>query len=323
MPSLEAFEAYDASVVEQIARNEVKPSPVKAALDLAGKPVAKVLEIAHRSDNKYIRKAVHSIDDTIEKSLRKTIQAANGLTNADSIRKEYQKKFKLDVAELEAVRSFSLQHKDQVADAFDISNAFIVATEGAVMGAATTLLEAVPFAQIAIPSVVIADVAASMTMMSRHICQIAGAYGYPSSDPANIPHVLAAMAPTSASSDEGFMVTKAAALQEIRETAKFAAKHSGELAKGLTKEAAYPQLLHLMRYVAQRLGIVITEKELGLLIPIAGAVLNGGLNVAFQQMNHTNAKDYFRRLHLYDRYGEAAVQEAIEAAKGKWAPSGR
>lgn len=312
---MSAFEEYEERVIEEIARNEVKPSPVKTALELAGKPVSKVLDIAHRSENRYVQKAIRSIDATIEKSLIKTIQAANTLTNAEGIRKEYKKKWQLDTGELESVCGLPLLQKDKVADAFDVSNAFIVATEGAVMGAATTLLEAVPFAQIAIPSVVIADVAASMTMMSRHICQIAASYGYPSSNPAHLPHILAAMAPTSDASDEGFMVTKAAAISEIRESVKFASRHTGELAKGLVKDGASPQLIRLVRFVAERLGIIVTEKELGLLIPIAGAVLNGGLNVAFQQMNHTNAKDYFRRLHLYDRYGEEHVVQAIESAK--------
>ncbi|MDF2959578.1 MAG: EcsC protein family [Paenibacillus sp.] len=311
------FNDYEAGVIQEIAGNEEKPNPVKVALELAGKPVSKVLDIAHRSDNKYVRKAVNSIDATIEKSLKKTIKAANLLTGDDAVRKEYKKKWNIELKDIEDIRKLSLHQMDKVADSFDVSNAFIVATEGAVMGAATTLLEAVPFAQVAIPSVVIADVAASMTIMSRHICQISTSYGYSSGDLTNVPHILSAMAPSATSMDESFLVTKAAAINEIRETVKFAAKHAGDLTKQLTKETAYPQLIHLVRMISGRLGIVITEKELGMLIPIAGAVLNGGLNLAFQQMNHTNAKDYFRRLYLYDKYGESMVNEAIETEKRK------
>ncbi|TDF92314.1 EcsC family protein [Paenibacillus piri] len=309
------FEDYEAAVIGEIAKNEVKPNPVKIALDMAGKPVTKVLEAAHQSDNKYIRKAVDSIDVTIEKSLKKTIRAANLLTGEEAVKKEFRKKWQIELAGIEQIRSLPLYQMDKVADSFDVSNALIVATEGAVMGAATTLLEAVPFAQLAIPSIVIADVAASMTIMSRHVCQIATSYGYSSVELTNVPHILSAMAPSSSSSDEGFMVTKAAAINEIRESAKFAARHVGDLTKQLTKETAFPQLIHLVRMISQRLGVVITEKELGMLIPIAGAVLNGGLNLAFQQMNHTNAKDYFRRLYLANKYGESVVQEAIEAGK--------
>jgi hypothetical protein len=49
-----------------------------------------------------------------------------------------------------------------------------------------------------------------------------------------------------------------------------------------------------------------------LLVPIAGAVLNSSLNVAFQQVGHQTAKDYFRRLLLEDRYGEEIVAYALQ-----------
>ena len=87
----------------------------------------------------------------------------------------------------------------------------------------------------------------------------------------------------------------------------------------LEREA--PQMIRLITYVADRLGIVVTQKELGVLVPIAGAVLNSGINVAFQQIGHQTAKDYFRRLILEERYGEElvgyAVQQEIAALKSK------
>jgi len=78
----------------------------------------------------------------------------------------------------------------------------------------------------------------------------------------------------------------------------------------LEREA--PQMIRLITYVADRLGIVITQKELGILVPIAGAVLNSSINVAFQQVGHQTAKDYFRRVILEDRYGEELVSYAIQ-----------
>jgi hypothetical protein len=85
----------------------------------------------------------------------------------------------------------------------------------------------------------------------------------------------------------------------------------------LEREA--PQMIRLITYVADRLGVVITQKELGVLVPIAGAVLNSSINVAFQQVGHQTAKDYFRRVLLEDRYGEElvtyAVQQEIEILK--------
>src|SRR5438093_9715614 len=75
--------------------------------------------------------------------------------------------------------------------------------------------------------------------------------------------------------------------------------------KVLEREA--PQMIRLITYVADRLGVIVTEKEMGILVPVAGAVLNSSINIAFQQLGHNLAKDYFRRLILEERYGEELV----------------
>jgi hypothetical protein len=49
-----------------------------------------------------------------------------------------------------------------------------------------------------------------------------------------------------------------------------------------------------------------------MIIPGLGALINGSINLAFQRMNHTNAKDYFRKLYLDNRYGKEVVEIAIE-----------
>ena len=79
----------------------------------------------------------------------------------------------------------------------------------------------------------------------------------------------------------------------------------------LEREA--PQMVRLIAYVSERLGIVVTQKELGILIPVAGAVLNSTINLAFQQVIHQTAKDYFRRLLLEDRYGDELIAVAISS----------
>lgn len=47
----------------------------------------------------------------------------------------------------------------------------------------------------------------------------------------------------------------------------------------------------------------MTEKEFGMLVPALGIFVNGGLNVMFQQVGHTTAKDYFRLIILGEKYG--------------------
>jgi hypothetical protein len=120
------------------------------------------------------------------------------------------------------------------------------------------------------------------------------------------------MAPQSETSDEGYIALKAAVLTSIRESGQFVARTAGMMLDRKVLEREAPQLIRLIAYVAERLGIVVTQKELALLVPVAGAVLNSSINIAFQKVGHQSAKDYFRRLILNDRYGEEIVSFALE-----------
>ena len=120
------------------------------------------------------------------------------------------------------------------------------------------------------------------------------------------------MAPQSDDSEEGYISLKTAVMTSIRESGQFMARTAGMVLDRQVLEREAPQMIRLITYVADRLGIVITQKELGVLLPIAGAVLNSSINVAFQQVGHQTAKDYFRRLILEDRYGDELVAFAIQ-----------
>jgi len=306
------FSSYELQVLNEIALHLVSPSLVAKFLATAGKPIDKLLSAGRTSSVSMVRKVTDVVDKGIEKGMKKAVWGANHLSSDEGILKEYRligDNF-LSIAE---VGSASMESMDSVADSFDFSNAVMVGVEGAVLGAATTLCEGIPFAQVLIPTVVAADVAASMTLLSRHVCQIAASYGFSSRIPTNVPHILAAMAPHhNASPQDGFFSMKATVTAAIRE----AGQHiSGKTSAGLGEKLAekeMPALVKLINQVAERLGIVVTEKELGMLVPVAGAVLNGGLNIAFQQMGHTTAKDYFRVQVLNGRHGEKHVENEIQ-----------
>jgi hypothetical protein len=299
------FNKYELFVINEMAKNAISNNPVQAALELAGKPVAKLMEVAHSSKNKYVKKVFSSIDRTIEKSLRSIIKIAKRLTSDDDVRKEYMKNHKISINHMEDIRNLSLKEMDIVADTFEVSNGFFVTAEGFAMGVLTTLS-----AGLLIPATVAADVTASMTLMSRHVSQIAASYGYSPVDPMNIPHILAAMVPTSSSSDEGFLSVKSVAFAEVRAATKFAEGLIGELTSDIVEKSC-PQLIKLIQKVTEQLGVVVTQKELGMIVPIVGGVINGGLNLAFQQMNHTSAKEYFRKQYLFNKYGEEVVNNAL------------
>src|SRR6185295_15897365 len=216
----------------------------------------------------------------------------------------------------ESLRFMPLSQLDAVADSSRWGSSLLLGLEGALLGGATTMAEGIPGAQLVIPSLILTDVTSSMTLLSRHTCRIATAYGYSSQKPENLLHLVAAMAPQSESSDEGYIAMKTAVVTSIRESGQFMARTTGMLLDRQILEREAPQMIRLITYVAGRLGVVITQKELGVLVPIAGAVLNSSINVAFQQVGHQSAKDYFRRLILEDRYGEELVAYAIQQEIG-------
>ena len=206
-----------------------------------------------------------------------------------------------------SLRYVPLSQLDSVADSFRFGSSFLLGAEGAVLGGVTTIAEGIPGAQLVIPSLILTDITTSMTLLSRHTCRIATAYGFPSSNPEHLPHLVAAMAPQTDDADEGYLSLKTAVVTSIRESSQFLSRMAGVVVDRQILEREAPQMIRLITYVADRLGVVVTQKELGILVPVAGAVLNSSINLAFQQVGHQTAKDYFRRLLLEERYGEDLV----------------
>src|SRR5262249_15342601 len=267
-------------------------------------------QAGRESKNRALRGLTDRVHGWVEEGLIKTFNAANRITNPREVTKRYAARG-MNVEDIESARYLPLSILDEVADSFKFRSGLLVGVEGALLGSATTLAEGIPGAQLIIPSLILTDITTSLTLLSRHTCQVANAYGYPSKQPGNLPHMIAAMAPQAQTDDEGYIALKTAVVTSISESGRFLARTGGMLIDRHVLEREAPQMIRLITYVGDRLGVVLTEKELGIIVPVAGAVLNSSLNVAFQQLGHQTAKDYFRRLILEDRYGEEIVSYAI------------
>jgi len=315
------FTEYEQQVIRELAVHRVQPNAVQRLLEGVGKPVAKLMNFGRNSQSRALRGLADHVHGWIEEGLIKTFRVANKLANTKDISKRFAARGIRVGDDFESLRFMPLSQLDAVADSFRWSTTFMLGAEGALLGGATTMAEGIPGAQLVIPSLILTDVTTSMTLLSRHTCRIATAYGYSSKNPENLPHLMAAMAPQSETSDEGYLALKTAVVTSIRETGQFMSRTTGVLLDRQLLDREAPQMIRLITYVADRLGIVITQKELGILVPIAGAVLNSSINVAFQRVGHQTAKDYFRRLLLEDRYGEElvsyAIQQEIEALKSQ------
>ena len=314
------FTEYEQQVIREIAIHRVQPNAVQRVLEGIGKPVVKLMDVGRKSQNRTLRAISDHVHGWIEEGLIKTFRVANKVANTKDIRRRYAARGIQVGDDFESLRFMPLSQLDAVVDSFRWSTSFWLGAEGALLGSATTMAEGIPGAQLVIPSLILADVTSSMTLLSRHTCRVATAYGYSSTRPENLPHLVAAMAPQTESSDEGYLALKTAVVTSIHETGQFMTRTTGMLLDRQLLEREAPQMIRLIAYVADRLGIVITQKELGVLVPIAGAVLNGSINVAFQQVGHQTAKDYFRRLLLEDRYGEDLVAYAIQREIGMLKP---
>jgi hypothetical protein len=306
------FTNYEQQVIREIAQHRVQPNAVHRLLEGAGRPVARLLRIGRQSNSKAVRGLMAHIHGWIEEGLIKTFRAANRLVNTKDIAKRFSVRGIKIGDDFSSLRYAPLSQLDAVADSFRLGSALLLGAEGAVLGGVTTIAEGIPGAQLVIPSLILTDITSSLTLLSRHTCRIATAYGYPSRSPENLPHLVAAMAPPSDDADEGYLALKTAVVTSIRESSQFMTRMAGVVVDRQLLEREAPQMIRLITYVADRLGVVVTEKELGILVPVAGAILNGSINIAFQQVGHQTAKDYFRRIILEDRYGEELVSYAIQ-----------
>jgi len=306
------FTEYEQQVVRELALHRVQPNAIQRLLEGAGRPVAKLLKSGRESNSRALRGLSEKVHGWIEEGLIKTFRVANKLANTKEISKRYAVRGINVGNDFESLRYMPLSQLDAVADSFRFSSSLLLGLEGALLGGATTMAEGIPGAQLVIPSLILTDITSSMTLLSRHTCRLATSYGYSSRKLENLPHLMAAMAPQSEASDEGYLALKTAVVTSIRESGQFMARTAGVLLDRQLLEREAPQMIRLITYVADRLGVVMTQKELGVLVPIAGAVLNSSINVAFQQVGHNTAKDYFRRIILEDRYGEELVSYAIQ-----------
>jgi len=312
-PATNILTEYEADVLKEISTHRVRPNAVERLLEGLGRPVGYFLKAGRESDNRLVRGMSDRIEGLIEDSIIGTIKIARRWTADERVVEAFRRRG-YELESLSCARQLPLEALDRVGDSFHLGSALRLGTEGAALGAATTMAYALPGTQLLLPSLIFADVSASMTLLSSHVCKVGGAYGFAPGLPETLPHIVAAMAPPSRTSDEGYLSMKTVVVSSIREASQFMSQAGVVTIDRQLLEREAPQLIRLIAYVAERLGIVVTEKNLSVMVPVAGAALNASINVAFHQVGHVTAKDYFRRLILNERYGASLVDELLEEA---------
>jgi hypothetical protein len=312
------IEPYDRHLLHEIAVHMVFPSPMQILLDTIGKPFDRVMAALENRKSKLGGKISGGIDHGVRRAINKSVILGGKIMRDRTVVKRYRKAG-YPLTTYRQVRELSLEARDRIAGTFNIGSALLVTTEGAVLGAAASLAEMAPGAQVVIPALIATDVAASMTLLSRHLVQLGSAYGFSvRQNRANVAHVLGAMVPQQLSYDEGFVPIKVSVMSAAKEAGEFAARvglRAGEVGfKGamdqLAKEA--PQLIKLINIVVEKLGVRVSQKVFGLLVPMVGGAVNGGINLAFQRTGQRTGKDYFRLLILAEKYGDDTIKRVLD-----------
>lgn len=71
-----------------------------------------------------------------------------------------------------------------------------------------------------------------------------------------------------------------------------------------------PGIINLVRVIAARFGVVLTDKFAAQMVPIAGAMSGAGLNLIFMQHYQSVARGHFIIRRLERTYGEERVRDA-------------
>lgn len=165
----------------------------------------------------------------------------------------------------------------------------------------------------------------STTIMLRSIIDIARSQGESISDQetkAACLEVFALGSSTNSKDDDaaetGYYATRIALGSAITEASKFAAKVAAETAaKGAEKAvtsssvtASQPILITMIRKIAERFSISITDKAMAQLVPAVGAIGGAAINTIFIDHFQDMATGHFIVRRLEKRYGIDVVKSA-------------
>jgi hypothetical protein len=116
---------------------------------------------------------------------------------------------------------------------------------------------------------------------------------------------LGGRSPGDDAAETGYFAVRAALGRAVSEAVGFL----GE--RGMVKEGA-PVLVRFLAVVAERFGVVVSEKAAASLVPVIGAFGGATINVIFLDHFQGVARGHFIVRRLERKYGEVAVRAAFE-----------
>jgi hypothetical protein len=278
---------YEEAVLRAVARHRTTRTSLQVMLDNLARPLTWVNQVLHRIPGS--ARTRDRIARTVETAAERITQLAQRPGAFEAAEGAYARAG-VAVHTWADIRARALEEQDRAVAQLPPSWVY-GAVEGGVVGLMQGLTEWQVLSWLALAA---GDVSATLWLGARDTALVAACYGFNPAREDMLPHLLAGMIPS-----------------QDWESVEFL---------GLKALLGHPWgTRHLLAQIAdawvRRMTLVLTDKELAVVVPVAGAVVNAGLNAAYLRGIRQSAQDYFRLLTLSERHGADAVLEALRAAE--------
>lgn len=204
----------------------------------------------------------------------------------------------IDVSSYEDIRKLDLKYCDRSVPKRKEKYVALAAGQGAATSLAVTgatvaaSVSGGTSLSVAAGAVVI-DVTAVMTGMGRIVALVAAHYGYDVREPEEQVFAAGVLSYSTA----GSAAEKAASLAALSRLTQ------DMMRRATWKQLQQHQLVNVIQRVVTALGFKLTQKKLAQVVPVAGVVINGGLNARLAQNTFNRAQRAYRLRFLTEKYG--------------------
>ncbi|MGC8488317.1 MAG: hypothetical protein ACP5QO_08900 [Clostridia bacterium] len=275
------FHPYEASVLAEVARHRTEHDMPQRVLDRLSAPARFLDRLAGRIPA--LERLTERIRAGVEDAQDRITEVAARETDLSRTR-NYCWRQGVSVHTWDQVGELPMAVQDQLSR--DLPKWWVYgAVEGGTVGLVQGLTDIAVIPWLAMAA---ADATATLWMGAREAVLQATCYGFDPSDPEMKPHLMAAMVPPVDWDRTRYL--------------------------GMKAVLSHPRVAQrvLTELWTRRMTVMLTDKEAMVWLPLAGAVMNAGLNAAYLFGIRQSARDYFRMLRLAQRYGPDAVINRVE-----------
>jgi hypothetical protein len=284
MPANDAgdmFTPYETDVLVEVARHRAEHDMPQRMLDRMSRPARLLDRLAGRVPA--LERLTDRIRGVVEDAQERITDVAARETGFDRTR-DYCWRHGVSVHGWEQMGELPMPVQDELSRALPRWWVY-GAVEGGTVGLVQGLTDIAVLPWLAMAA---ADATATLFMGAREAVLQATCYGFSPSDPDMKPHLLASMVPPTDWDRTRYLGMKAVL------------SHPRVAQRALTD------------MWTRRMTAMLTDKELTVWLPLAGAVMNASLNAAFLYGIRKSSRDYFRLLRLVQRYGSDPVIDRVE-----------